>query len=152
MSLLKLGDKIPEFSCYDDKENLITNKDLEGKKTIIFFYPKANTPGCTAQACNLSENFSVLTKAGYSIIGVSADKVKSQSSFSSKFGGFPYPLLADTEKKIINSFGVWGFKKFMGKEYEGILRTTFVVDEKLTIIKVIDKVKTKDHSSQILEG
>ena len=124
-----------------------------GRDSIpIFFYPKANTPGCTAQACNLSENFSVLTKAGYSIIGVSADKVKSQSSFSSKFGGFPYPLLADTEKKIINSFGVWGFKKFMGKEYEGILRTTFVVDEKLTIIKVIEKVKTKDHSSQILEG
>ena len=99
MSLLKVGDKIPQFSCLDDKENLITEQDLKGKKTIIFFYPKANTPGCTAQACNLSENFSNLSNLGFSIIGVSADKIKSQSSFSSKYGGFPYPLLADTEKK-----------------------------------------------------
>tara|TARA_B100001094_G_scaffold246185_1_gene242797 strand:- start:9969 stop:10424 length:456 start_codon:yes stop_codon:yes gene_type:complete len=150
MSILKVGDKIPQFSCLDDKENLITEEDLKGKKTIIFFYPKANTPGCTAQACNLSENFSNLSNLGYSIIGVSADKIKSQSSFSSKYGGFPYPLLADTEKKVINAFGVWGFKKFMGKEYEGILRTTFVVDENLIISKVIDKVKTKDHTSQII--
>lgn len=152
MSLLKVGDKIPKFSCYDDKENLITDKDLIGKKTIIFFYPRANTPGCTAQACNLSENFSSLSKLGFSIIGISADKIKSQSSFSSKFGGFPYPLLADEEKKIINAFGVWGFKKFMGKEYEGILRTTFIIDENLVITRVIEKVKTKEHTKQILEG
>jgi peroxiredoxin Q/BCP len=151
MSLLKVGDKIPKFKCLDDKENLVTDEDLNGKKTIIFFYPKANTPGCTAQACNLSENFSILSNLGYKIIGVSADKIKSQSSFSSKHGGFPYPLLADTEKKIINAFGVWGFKKFMGKEYEGILRTTFVVDEDLIITRVIDKVKTKDHTSQIVK-
>jgi len=152
MSLLKIGDKIPEFSCYDDKENLITNKNLKGKKTIIFFYPKANTPGCTAQACNLSENFSSLSKIGFSIIGVSADKIKSQSSFSSKHGGFPYPLLADIDKKLINAFGVWGFKKFMGKEYEGILRTTFIIDENSIITRIINKVKTKDHTNQILEG
>jgi len=152
MSLLKIGDKIPEFSCYDDKENLITNKNLKGKKTIIFFYPKANTPGCTAQACNLSENFSSLSKIGFSIIGVSADKIKSQSSFSSKYGGFPYPLLADIDKKLINAFGVWGFKKFMGKEYEGILRTTFIIDENSIITRIINKVKTKDHTNQILEG
>ena len=152
MSLLKVGDKIPDFSCYDDKENLITNKNLKGKKTIIFFYPKANTPGCTAQACNLSENFSSLSKIGFSIIGVSADKIKSQSSFSSKHGGFPYPLLADTDKKLINAFGVWGFKKFMGKEYEGILRTTFIIDENSIITRIINKVKTKDHTNQILEG
>ncbi len=151
MALLKVGDKIPNFSCFDDKENLITNKDLIGKKTIIFFYPRANTPGCTAQACNLSENYSKLSKVGFTIIGVSADKVKSQSSFSSKFGGFPYPLLADTEKKLINAFGVWGMKKFMGKDYEGILRTTFIVDENLIITRVIEKVKTKDHTKQILE-
>ena len=152
MSLLKIGDKIPEFSCYDDKENLITNKNLKGKKTIIFFYPKANTPGCTAQACNLSENFSSLSKIGFSIIGVSADKIKSQSSFSIKYGGFPYPLLADIDKKLINAFGVWGFKKFMGKEYEGILRTTFIIDENSIITRIINKVKTKDHTNQILEG
>ena len=99
----------------------------------------------------MSENFSNLSNLGFSIIGVSADKIKSQSSFSSKYGGFPYPLLADTEKKIINAFGVWGFKRFMGKEYEGILRTTFIVDENLIITRVIDKVKTKDHTSQIIE-
>ena len=151
MSLLKVGDKIPEFSCYDDKENLVTNNDLIGKKTIIFFYPRANTPGCTAQACNLSENFSKLTKKGFSIIGISADKIKSQSSFSSKFGGFPYPLLSDVDKKIINGFGVWGSKKFQGKEYEGILRTTFIINEDLEITRVIEKVKTKDHTNQILE-
>lgn len=151
MSLLKVGDKIPEFSCYDDKENLVTNNDLIGKKTIIFFYPRANTPGCTAQACNLSENFSKLTKIGFSIIGISADKIKSQSSFSSKFGGFPYPLLSDVDKKIINGFGVWGSKKFQGKEYEGILRTTFIINENLEITRVIEKVKTKDHTNQILE-
>ena len=151
MALLKVGDKVPKFSCYDDKENLITDEFLRGKKTIIFFYPKANTPGCTAQACNLSENFSSLSKDGYSILGVSADKIKSQSNFSQKFGGFPYPLLADVDKKIIKAFGVWGLKKFMGKEYEGIIRTTFIVDEELKIVKVIEKVKTKDHSSQILE-
>jgi peroxiredoxin Q/BCP len=151
MSLLKVGDKIPEFSCYDDKENLVTNNDLIGKKTIIFFYPRANTPGCTAQACNLSENFSKLTKIGFSIIGISADKIKSQSSFSSKFGGFPYPLLSDVDKKIINGFGVWRSKKFQGKEYEGILRTTFIINEDLEITRVIEKVKTKDHTNQILE-
>ena len=151
MSLLKVGDKIPEFSCYDDKENLVTNNDLIGKKTIIFFYPRANTPGCTAQACNLSENFSKLTKIGFSIIGISADKIKSQSSFSSKFGGFPYPLLSDVDKKIINGFGVWGSKKFQGKEYEGILRTTFIINEDLEITRIIEKVKTKDHTNQILE-
>ena len=152
MSLLKVGDKIPDFSCYDDKENLITNKNLKGKKTIIFFYPKANTPGCTAQACNLSENFSSLSKIGFSIIGVSADKIKSQSSFSIKYGGFPYPLLADIDKKLINAFGVWGVKKFMGKEYDGILRTTFIIDENSIITRIINKVKTKDHTNQILEG
>ena len=149
--MLKIGDNLPLFSCQDDKGNTVTQVDFKGKNIVLFFYPRANTPGCTAQACNLSENFSNLSNLGFSIIGVSADKIKSQSSFSSKYGGFPYPLLADTEKKIINAFGVWGFKKFMGKEYEGILRTTFVVDENLIITRVIDKVKTKDHTSQIIE-
>ena len=151
MVLLKVGDKIPDFSCFDDKENLITNKDLIGKKTIIFFYPRANTPGCTAQACNLSENFSELSKVGFSIIGVSADKVKSQSSFSSKFGGFPYPLLADTEKKLINAFGVWGMKKFMGREYMGVTRSSFLVNEKGKIFKTYPKVKPKGHALLVLE-
>ena len=150
MALLKVGDKVPNFSCYDDKENLITDEFLRGKKTIIFFYPRANTPGCTAQACNLSENFSSLSSQGYSILGVSADKIKSQSNFSQKFGGFPYPLLADVDKKLIKAFGVWGLKKFMGKEYMGIIRKTFVIDENGKISKIIDKVKTKEHTSQII--
>ena len=151
MGLLKVGDKLPVFECLDDKGNSVKTEDLLSKKCVIFFYPKANTPGCTAQACNLSDNFSELSKNGYSVYGVSADKVKSQSSFSNKFGGFPYPLLADVNKDIINSFGVWGPKKFMGKEYDGIHRMTFILDEDGVIERVIDKVKTKTHAEQILE-
>ena len=147
--MLKIGDNLPHFSCQDDKGNLVTQEDFKGKNVVLFFYPRANTPGCTAQACNLSENYERLTKAGYTIYGVSADQVKHQASFSNKFG-FPYPLLADTEKVLINSFGVWGFKKFMGKEYMGINRTTFIIDEKGKIIYIIDKVKTKDHTNQII--
>ena len=150
MKVLNVGDKIPQFECCDDSGNLFTEKNLLGKKTIIFFYPKANTPGCTAQACNLSENYSDLDNRGYSVIGVSADKVDSQYKFSSKYGGFKYPLLSDIDKKMINSFGVWGLKKFRGKEYMGILRTTFIVGEDLKILRIIDKVKTKDHAHQIL--
>ena len=149
--MLKVGDKLPDFSCLDDKGNNVTQDDFKGKKVVLFFYPRANTPGCTAQAGNLSENDNRLTKEGYTIFGVSADKVKNPASYSKKFG-LPYPLLADTEKVLIDSFGVWGFKKFMGKEYEGILRTTFVFDENAFITKVIDKVKTKDHTSQILDA
>ena len=150
MKVLNVGDKIPQFECYDDSGNLFTEKNLLGKKTIIFFYPKANTPGCTAQACNLSENYSDLENRGYSVIGVSADKIDSQHKFSLKYGGFKYPLLSDIDKKMINSFGVWGLKKFRGKEYMGILRTTFIVGEDLKILRIIDKVKTKDHAHQIL--
>lgn len=152
MSVLKIGDFAPKFQCKDQNGNLISLSDCKGKKVVIFFYPKANTPGCTAQACNLSENFSELKNNGYSIYGVSADKVKSQSSFSTKFGGFPYPLLADVNMDLIKSFGVWGLKKFMGREYEGILRTTFITDDKGIITRVIDKVKTKDHTNQILNS
>ena len=150
MKLLNIGDMIPNFECYDNDGNLFSEKNLLGKKTIIFFYPKANTPGCTAQACNLSENYTALEDHGYSVIGVSADKVDAQQKFSLKYGGFKYPLLSDIDKKMINSFGVWGLKKFMGKEYMGILRTTFIVDTDLKILRIIDKVKTKDHANQIL--
>ena len=150
MKVLNVGDKIPQFECCDDSGNLFTEKNLLGKKTIIFFYPKANTPGCTAQACNLSENYSDLENRGYSVIGVSADKVDSQHKFSLKYGGFKYPLLSDIDFKMINNFGVWGLKKFRGKEYMGILRTTFIVGEDLKILRIIDKVKTKDHAHQIL--
>ena len=148
--MLQVGDKLPDFSCFDDKENLITQNHFKGKKSILFFYPRANTPGCTAQACNLSENYSKLVDAGYSIFGITVDKVKHQSLFSVKFG-FPYPLLSDTEKVLIKGFGVWGSKKYQGKEYEGIMRTTFIINKNCVITKVIDKVNTKDHTSQILD-
>src|SRR5690606_26894929 len=120
-----------------------------GKKVILFFYPKANTPTCTVEACNLSDNYAMLKSKGYEIIGVSADTAKRQQNFKTKFN-FPYPLLADTEREVINAYDVWGPKKFMGREFDGIHRITFVIDEKGIIEKVIDKVKAQDHALQIL--
>ena len=149
MNTLKVGDNAPNFEVNDQDGNLITLNDYKGKKLVVFFYPKANTPGCTAEACNLSDNYKELQKLGYEIIGVSADTEKKQSNFRNKFN-FPYPLLADVDKTVINAFGVWGPKKFMGREYDGIHRTTFVIDENGVIEDVISKVKTKAHSEQIL--
>ena len=119
------------------------------KKLVIFFYPKANTPGCTAEACNLSDNFLKFKSLGYEILGVSADSEKLQKKFSEKFN-FKYSLLCDEKKEVINKYNVWGLKKFMGKEYMGIIRKTFVIDENGKISKIIDKVKTKEHTSQII--
>ena len=151
MATLKKGDNAPEFSLIDNKGKLHSLKDYSGEKLIIFFYPRANTPGCTAEACNLRDYFKDLKDKGYSILGVSADSEKSQQSFSKKYD-FPFPLLADVEKVMINAYGVWGPKKFRGKEYDGILRKTFLVDEEGIITRIIDKVKTKDHAAQILEA
>ena len=148
---LKAGDPAPHFAGLDQDGKEISLDDFKGKKLVLFFYPKDNTPGCTAEACNLRDNFGELKEAGYSLLGVSADSVKKHQNFISKFD-LPFPLLADTEKEVIQAYGVWGRKKFMGKEFDGILRTTFVIDEQGTIEKVINKVKTKDHSAQILEG
>lgn len=150
MTSLKIGDKVPSFSVSDDRGNTQSLKDYAGKKLVVFFYPKANTPGCTAEACDLRDHFKELQDAGYSLLGVSADSEKSQRNFSQKFD-FPFPLLADEDKAVINAFGVWGLKKFMGKEYEGIHRKTFIIDEKGRVARIIDKVKTKEHASQILE-
>ena len=150
MATLKEGDIAPNFSLTDNEGKLHSLDDYSGKKLIIFFYPKANTPGCTAEACNLRDYFNDLKDKGYSILGVSADSEKSQQSFSKKYD-FPFPLLADIEKVMINAYGVWGPKKFRGKEYDGIIRKTFLVDEKGIITRIIDKVKTKDHAAQILE-
>lgn len=149
MSVLKIGDFAPKFQCKDQNGNLISLSDFKGKKIVIFFYPKANTPGCTAEACNLSDNYLKFKSLGYEIIGVSADSEKLQKKFSDKFN-FPYSLLCDENKDVINAFGVWGLKKFMGKEYMGINRTTFIIDEKGKIINIIEKVKTKDHTNQII--
>ncbi|AXO79372.1 thioredoxin-dependent thiol peroxidase [Olleya aquimaris] len=150
MNTLKQGDKVPNFTVNDQDGNPISLSDYKGKKLVVFFYPKASTPGCTAEACNLTDNYTALQDKGYEILGVSADSEKRQTNFRNKYS-FPFPLLADEDKEVINAFGVWGLKKFMGKEYDGIHRKTFLVDENGVVAHVIDKVKTKDHAAQILE-
>ncbi len=150
MKTLKVGDKVPEFSGKDQDGNIINLSDYKGKKLIVFFYPKASTPGCTVEACNLRDNYSLLQEKGYSLLGVSADSQKRQSNFKNKYN-FPFPLLADEDHTVLNIFGVWGPKKFMGREFDGIHRKTFLIDEDAKIFKVIDKVKTKNHTDQILE-
>jgi peroxiredoxin Q/BCP len=124
--------------------------DYAGQKLIVFFYPKANTPGCTAEACDLRDHYETFKAQNYALLGVSADNAKAQSSFRNKFQ-FPFPLLADEDKSVIQAFGVWGPKKFMGKEYDGIHRTTFVIDEHGIIAEVITEVKTKEHANQLLK-
>ena len=151
MTHLTVGDKAPDFSALDEQGNTISLSDYKGKKLVVFFYPKASTPGCTAEACNLNDNYDRFKSKGYEILGVSADSAKRQTNFKTKYG-FQYPLLADEDKAVIEAFGVWGPKKFMGKEYEGIHRTTFVIDENGVIEDVIAKVKTKAHAEQILEA
>ncbi|TDU39958.1 peroxiredoxin Q/BCP [Gelidibacter sediminis] len=150
MTKLKAGDNAPNFSAKDDQGNTITLSDYKGKKLVVFFYPKANTPTCTTEACNLRDHYKDLKDQGYEILGVSADSQKKQSNFKEKYN-FPYPLLADEDKEVIKAFDVWGEKKFMGRTFDGIHRVTFVIDENGVIEKVIDKVKAKIHTEQILE-
>ncbi len=150
MNTLKQGDVVPDFSALDEQGNTITLKDYKGKKLIVFFYPKASTPGCTVEACNLRDNYKILKEKGFELLGVSADSAKRQTNFKTKYK-FPFPLLADEDKAVINVFGVWGPKKFMGRVYDGIHRKTFIIDENGIVERVIDKVKTKDHAAQILE-
>ena len=150
MQTLQAGDKAPKFKINDQDGNSISSEDFTGKKYIVFFYPKASTPGCTAEACNLRDNYEELQKQGYELLGVSADSEKRQKNFKEKYS-FPFPLLADENKEVINAYGVWGPKKFMGKQYDGIHRKTFIIDEKGIVERVIDKVKTKDHAAQILD-
>ena len=149
--MLQVGNPLPEISVNDESGKSVNLADFIGRKLVVFFYPKANTPGCTAEACDLRDHYKELQDAGYQILGVSADTEKAQASFKNKFN-FPYPLLADVDKQLINVFGVWGEKKFMGKTYDGIHRTTFVFDEKGKVERVITQVKTKEHAAQILEG
>ncbi len=151
MTTLNAGDKAPDFKALDEQGNTIQLSDYAGKKLVVFFYPKASTPGCTAEACDLNDNFERFQAQGYEIIGVSADSAKRQSNFKTKYG-FKYPLLADEDKAVIEAFGVWGPKKFMGREYDGIHRTTFIIDENGVIEEVITKVKTKAHAAQILDA
>ena len=150
MTTLKKGDKAPDFSALDESGKLHKLADYKGKKLVVFFYPKANTPGCTAEACDLRDNFSRFEANNFALLGVSADSQKAQAKFKDKFE-FPFPLLADEDKSVIQAFGVWGPKKFMGKDYDGIHRTTFIIDENGIIDEVISDVKTKEHASQILK-
>ena len=149
MTTLKTGDKAPDFSAHDEQGNIISLSDYKEKKLAVFFYPKANTPTCTVEACNLRDNYQMLQDEGYNILGVSADTQKKQSNFKKKFN-FPYLLIADVDKTVINAFEVWGPKKFMGRTFNGIHRLTFVINEEGVITKIIDDVKAKEHTSQIL--
>ncbi|MEZ4779462.1 MAG: thioredoxin-dependent thiol peroxidase [Flavobacteriaceae bacterium] len=149
MKTLKAGDKAPNFSAKDQDGNTIILNDYKGKKLVVFFYPQANTPTCTVEACNLRDHYKDLQDAGYEILGVSADSEKKQGNFKKKFN-FPYPLLADVEKEVIHAFGVWGPKKFMGRLFDSIHRITFIINENGIIERVIDDVKSKEHAMQIL--
>ncbi len=150
MKQLKIGDQSPEFTGIDQSGRLISLADFKGKKLVIYFYPKDNTPGCTAQACNIRDNYSELQNNGISIIGVSADSATSHQKFVEKFT-LPFSLIADVDLTVIKQFGVWGPKKFMGKEYDGIHRTTFILDENQRILAIIEKPNTKLHAEEILK-
>jgi peroxiredoxin Q/BCP len=149
MNVLKVGDKAPDFNGLSQNEEHITLEQFKGKRVAIYFYPKDNTPGCTTQACNLRDNDALLKSFNVQIIGVSADNVQSHKKFAEKFH-LPFPLIADTNQEILKSYGVWGPKKFMGKEYIGIHRTTFVLNENHEIIGVINKPNTKDHAEEVV--
>jgi peroxiredoxin Q/BCP len=149
MTTIKEGDKAPAFSGKNQNGEQITIEQFKGKKLILYFYPKDNTPGCTAESCDLRDGYEELKGKGYEVVGVSPDSEKSHQNFSSKYN-LPFHLIADTEKEILNAYGAWGMKKMYGKAYEGVLRTTFIIDENGTVVKVFTKVKTKEHVQQIL--
>lgn len=151
MNTLKSGDKAPQNLGTDQTGKQHTLAEYAGKKLIVFFYPKADTPSCTNEACNLRDNYKMLKDKGYELLGVSADSGKKQQKFIDKYS-LPFPLIADEDKTVINAFGIWGPKKFMGRLFDGIHRTTFVIDEQGVIERVIDDVKTKTHAEQILAG
>jgi peroxiredoxin Q/BCP len=150
MTHLKIGDQAPNFSGVDQNGKEHTLADYKGKKLVVFFYPKANTPGCTAEACDLRDNYERFKAANYELLCVSADTIKAQKKFEENYN-FPFALLADETKSVIQAFGVWGPKKFMGKEYDGIHRTTFVIDENGMLTDIITDVKTKAHTAQLLK-
>lgn len=149
ITTLKAGDKAPNFTGINEKGETISLSDYAGKKLVLYFYPKDMTPGCTMQSCNLRDNYEVLLKQGYEVLGVSADSAARHQKFIDKHE-LPFSLLADEDHTVLNAYGVWGPKKFMGREFDGIHRTTFIIDENGTIEEVIRKVKTKEHSAQIL--
>lgn len=149
MTTLTEGTPAPDFTSVDQKGNSISLSKLKGQKIILYFYPKDDTPGCTAEACSLRDNYSLLKEKGYLIFGVSPDKAASHNKFIDKYN-LPFPLIPDTDKVILNAYGVWGPKTMLGKTYDGVIRTTFVIDEKGIIQKIITKVDTKDHAGQLV--
>ena len=151
MKQLKEGDKAPAFEGLNQDGNTIRLNDLRGKKIILYFYPKDDTPGCTAEACSLRDNYAELAERGFEVIGVSPDNERSHIKFKSKYG-LPYNLISDTEKNILKEYGAWGEKNMYGKIVQGVLRTTFIINEEGVIEKVFTKVNTKDHAQQIFEG
>lgn len=148
--MLQVGDSLPEFVGVNQNGETIDSKELKGHKLVVFFYPKASTPGCTAEACNLRDNYEILKEKGFHLLGISGDSVARQKNFSDK-NNLPFDVIADEDHEAINKFGVWQLKKFMGREFMGIVRTTFVFDKNGICTEVINKVKTKDHAAQILE-
>ncbi|HPJ61404.1 thioredoxin-dependent thiol peroxidase [Lentimicrobium sp.] len=150
MSKFKPGDQAPAFSGKDHSGNVVSLESFRGSKVVLYFYPKDDTPGCTAEACSLRDNYEALLARGYKVVGVSPDSEKSHQKFIDKYE-LPFPLISDTEKKILQDYGVWGRKKFMGREYDGVIRTTFIIDEKGVIEEVIEKVDTKNHAAQVLK-
>ena len=151
MSILNIGDKAPAFKSKDQDGNIHSLTEYKGKKLVLYFYPKDDSPGCTAESCNLRDNYAGLKKKGFAIIGVSADDEKSHKKFAEKFD-LPFPLLADTEKKMLEAYNGWGEKSMYGKKYMCIIRKTYVIDEKGKIEKIFEKVDTKNHTEQILES
>jgi peroxiredoxin Q/BCP len=150
MTTLQKGDQAPDFSGFDQDGKFHQLEDYKGKKLVVFFYPRADTPGCTAEACDLRDNYERFQANNYALLGVSADSQKKQGKFKEKFH-LPFPLLADEDREVIDAFGVWGPKKFMGRLFNGINRATFIIDEDGMIEEVISEVKTKTHASQILK-
>ncbi len=150
MTTLQAGKKAPDFKGTDQNGNIVSLKDFKGKKVILYFYPKDDTPGCTAQACNLRDNYTDLVNQGFSVIGISTDTVKSHKKFEQKFE-LPFPLIADEDKSIVEKYGVWGEKQFMGKKFLGTNRTTFLIDETGKIKNIITKPDTKNQTQQVLE-
>lgn len=149
MAVLKEGSKAPAFKALDQNGNAISLADFKGKKVVLYFYPKDDTPSCTVQACNLRDHYSELIAKGFQVIGVSTDSVKSHKKFEKKFD-LPFPLVSDEDKKLVDKYNLWGEKKFMGRTYMGTTRTTFLIDETGKIKKIIAKPDTKNHTEEIL--
>ncbi|HKK65442.1 MAG TPA: thioredoxin-dependent thiol peroxidase [Clostridia bacterium] len=148
--MLEVGTAAPDFTLKNQQGEDVSLSDFRGQKVVVYFYPKDNTPGCTKEACSIRDNYSDLQVKGAVVLGISADSVKSHAGFSQKYE-LPFHLLSDPEKSVIKAYGAWGEKKMMGKTYEGILRSTFVIDEQGSISKVFNKVKTAEHGSELLE-